>query len=507
MDTAKKVAFNTIIMYVQLILNVLIGLVSVRLILKALGHSDYGLYDLIGGIVGLLSFISNSLAQSSMRFISVSLGKKNPADTNRVFNSCFWLHIFIALFLCVILEILGLFIFDGYLNIPEGRVNTAKIIFHCMVVSLFIKINSSPFSALITSHEVFWYKAMVSITDSLLKLLIAVVITFYMKDKLLLYGILMVCITIINYSMYYIYSRAKFKPITIIHTPDKSAIRPLMGFAGWTLLDTFSSVINRQGYSVLLNKFFGTTMNAAFAVSRQLEGHMFSVSSSVVSSMKPQIMKSHGANDDARMFRLSMTAGKFGFYMMSLIIIPLLFMMPDVLRLWLGDVPENAAVFSQLLLIACMAEQLTRGLVYANQAVGNIKWFSIVVSTMRILALPVSWVFLHYGSPAWVAIVVFLVFETIGSLCRVIVLSKITDFKIRYFVNDVFFRIIPPTIVSLLFCYFVYPLRTGIAWMIVIVLLSCVLYAISAYFVGLTKEEQKVLQSFKESFLSKIRHR
>lgn len=504
MKTAKKVALNTVIMYVQLIMNVLIGLISVRLILKALGHSDYGLYDLIGGIVGLLSFISNSLAQSSMRFISVSLGKKDLADTNRVFNSCFWLHIFIALILCTILEVVGLFIFDGYLNIPDGRVGTAKIIFHCMVVSLFIKINSSPMSALITSYEDFWYKALVSITDSLLKLVIAVIITYHMNDKLLLYGILMVCITLINYSMYYIYCRTKFKPIIILHKPSKGSLKPLVGFAGWTLLDTFSSVINRQGYSVLLNKFFGTTMNASFAVSRQLEGHMFSVSSSVVSSMKPQIMKSHGANDDARMFRLSMTAGKFGFYMMSLIIIPLLFMMPDVLDLWLENVPENAAEFSKLLLIACMAEQLTRGLVYANQAVGNIKWFSIVVSTMRILALPASWVFLHYGSTAWVAIFVFMIFETIGSFCRIIILSKITDFRIKDFVNDVFIRIIPPTIVALLFCYLVYPVKSGVVWMIVVTLASCVIYAVSAYFIGLTKEEKKVLQSLVSDFFSKF---
>lgn len=504
MQTAKRVAINTIIMYVQLILNIVIGFVSVRLILKALGHSDYGLYDLIGGIVGLLSFISNSLSQSSMRFISVSLGKKDLSDTNRVFNSCFWLHIFIAFVLCMVLEIVGLFIFDGYLNIPEERISTAKIIYHCMIISLFIKINSSPLSALIISYEDFWYKAVVSITDSVLKLVIAIVITYYMKDKLLLYGILMVFITIINYCMYFIYSRVKFKPVTIIHKPNKKSIRPLMDFAGWTLLDTFSSVINRQGYSILLNKFFGTTMNAAFAVSRQLEGHLFSVSAAVVNSMKPQIMKSHGSNDDARMFRLSMTAGKFGFYMMSFIIIPLIIMMPDVLKLWLDNVPEHAVVFSRLLLIACIAEQLTRGLVYANQAVGNIKWFSIVVSTMRMLALPVSWVFLHFGSNADVAIWVFLIFESIGSFCRVIILSRITDFKIKSFVYDVFLRIIPPTMMSLLFCYFAYPLRSGIIWMILIALASCVIYALSAYLLGMTKEEKMVLMSFKNTFTSKF---
>ena len=506
-SSGKRVVGNTIIMYVQLVLNVLIGLVSVRVILNALGESDYGVYDVIAGIVGLLSFISNSLSQSSMRFISVSLGKGDISETNKVFNACFWLHLCIAGILCALLEIAGVFLFDGFLNIPEDRISVAKVIYQCMILSLFIKVNVTPLKAVASSYEEFWYVATVSITDSLLKLAIALIVAHTMRDKLLIYGFLMVGITIVNYSLYSVFNRFRHRSVVRVHRPVFARIKKIVGFASWTLLDTFSSVINRQGFSIMLNKFFGPVMNSAFAVSRQLEGHIYSISSAVVNSMKPQIMKSHGMGDDTRMFRLSLTSGKFGFYMMSLVIIPLLVMMPDVLRIWLVKVPEHTVDFARLLIIACAAEQLTRGLVHANQALGNIKWFSIVISTLRILALPVSCLALYYGAKAEVAILIFLIFETLGSCARVFILSKISDFKPSFFLRDVLIHVVPPFFASYLVCYFIYPLSSGIVWMIIVFIISVLTLGICVFLFGLTKDERQFVNSMLTPIINKIKHR
>ena len=490
MGAGKKVIGNSIIMYVQLILNVLIGLVTVRLLLNALGQSDYGLYDLIGGVIGLFGFITSSLAQSSMRFVSVSLGKGDDKDTASVFNSCFWLHVFIAIALCLILEIIGLFIFHGFLNIEPQRVAVAKVVFHCMVFSLFVNINVSPLIALVSSYENFLFVAIVSIADSLLKLGIAVAVYYTMKDKLLVYGLLMVSISVVDYLLYFSYSRRKYVSVSIIRRPCFPAIKKVMGFAGWTMLDTFSSVINRQGYAIMLNRYFGTVMNSAFAVSRQLEGHVYSVSASVVNAMKPQIMKSYGSGDQDRMFRLSLTAGKFGFFMMSFICVPLIVMMPDVLRIWLGRVPENTVTFCRLLILACMANQLTMGLVHANQAIGNIKWFSIIVSTMRVLSLPVSIIALKMGAEAKTTILVFLIFETIGSFCRVFILSRISSFKSKTFFQKVFLKIIPPTVFALVVCYWLYNMKNSIVWMIIIMFVTWLVLILTVWMIGLTKEER-----------------
>lgn len=482
-------------MYVQLVLNVLIGFFTVRIILNALGEVDYGIYDLIGGIVGLLSFISESLSQSSMRFISVSLGTGSINNTNHVFVSCVWLHLLIALLLCGLLEFVGMFLFTGFLNIPAERVPVAKIIYHCMVLSLFVKINSTPLSALVCSYERFGYKATVSITESILKLLLALFVASYENDKLLIYSVLMVVITIIDYSLFFFYSKLKFPSVSRMHMPVRGCFSEVGQFAGWTLLDTFSSVVNRQGYSVLLNKFFGPTINSAFSVSRQLEGHIYSVSAAVVNSIKPQILKSHGAGDEQRMFRLSLTAGKFGFFMMSIITIPLLIMMPDLLHIWLNKVPNYTVSFSRLLIVACMVEQLTRGLVYANQAVGNIKWFSIIVSSLRMIALPLSWVVLLFGFSPKSAIIVFVICETIGSLSRAVVLSLISSFKISRFFKDVLAQVIAPVTLSYFICYEVYSIKSGFSWMLFAGVICIATLCITVWLIGLTHEEKQFVLS------------
>ena len=500
-NSGRRVVFNTAIMYVQFVLNVLIGLISVRLILKALGQSDYGLYDVIAGVISLFSFITASLAQSTMRFISVGLGAGGTKESADIYSASFWLHFIISLIICLLLEIVA-FAFGGSLNIPSERMSTAIIVFHCMVISLFFNINISPLNALVSSCENFLFISILAIIDSVLKLCIAISLLYTAFDKLLLYGVLMMLVSVFNYFVYFVYSKKKYPLLFYIVRPDIPRIKSLTGFVGWTLLDTFSSTINRQGYAIMFNKFFGTVMNTSFALSRQLEGQVFTISAGVVNSMKPQILKSYGNDDVDRMYRLSLTAGKFGLYMMSLVCIPLIVMMPDVLHLWLSDYPSDTIIFSRLLIGACMMEQITRGLVYANQASGDIKWFSLIVSSLRILALPVSIVFLLLGYDAWVAILLFFIFESIGSLSRVFILSKISDFKPSLFFKDVVFDVAIPLAVSFLFCTMIYPLGTGITWMLIVILLTVVLFVILIFIVGLTCEEKVFLTSLIKGFIS-----
>lgn len=490
MQTANRVALNTVVQYVQLVLNVLIGLYSVRVILNALGASDYGIYDLIAGVVALLSFISTSLSQTSMRFLSVSLGAGDNHKTGRTFSVCLWLHLYIAILLALIFVILGFFLFDGFLNIPAERIFVARILYYMMVFGLFLNITVTPFSAIIAAHEQFVFISCVQILDSLCKLGIAFIIAATTCDKLLLYGLLMVGIIIVNVFCYVFFAIFKYREKMSLRRARMADMKEVTGFAGWTLLDVLGTVATRQGYAVLLNTFFGTVINAVFALARQIEGHMYTISASVINTMKPQIMKSQGAGETQRMFRLSLTAGKFGFSMMSLIAIPLLVMMPEVLALWLKEVPEGTVLFSRLMIAACMFEQLTKGLVYANQAVGNIKWFSITISTIRILALPISWVFFHFGAPAYVAIEVFLFCETIGSFSRVFILSRISDFKIIDFVQSVFIQLLPPFVISFVACMVSYHFLEGIWGMIAVCIITLLTYGVLLVSIGLTKEER-----------------
>ena len=505
MQTANRVAFNTIVQYIQLVLNVVIGLVSVRLILAALGKVDYGIYDVVGGVVGLLSFISTSLSQASIRFLSVSLGKKDIKDTRKTFRICFWLHVSIAVILTILIEIVGLFLFDGFLDIPDERINAAKIIYQCVTLTLFLNITVSPFKALINAHEKFWYTSIIGILNSVLKLIIAIVITYWYSEKLIAYGVLLSLVTVVDFLLIAGYAMFLFKPQMSFGKTSIFEVKEMTGFFGWTLLDVLGTVLNRQGYAVLLNRFFGPVTNTTFALARQLEGHMYTISASAVGTMKPQIMKSYGAGDQDRMFRLSLTAGKFGFALMSIVSIPLIIMMPEVLTLWLKSYPEETVLFSRLLILACMAEQLTKGLVFANQAVGNIKWFSVIVSGIRMAALPISWLLLRIGYPARVAIMVFLVCETVGAFSRVIILSKISDFNRKDFYKEVALKILPPVVLGFIVCYVLYHYTFGIWGMILTLMGTILTYGIMVLYWGLTKEEVSTVKNICHSLVGKFK--
>lgn len=494
MNSTERVAKNTAIQYLRLLLNVFIGLYSVRLILDALGADDYGIYSLVSGVMTSMAFISTSLSQTSIRFIGVSLGQEGGANTKYVFSNCFWLHIFLALSLLVILRIIGGVLFDYYLIIPTERILAAQIVFQCILFSLFVNIIITPYIALIISNERFIVIAIVSIIDSLLKLAIAIIIIYTTLDKLILYGVLLSGITVVNLLAYSIYCHKKFRDNIYYGRFSLKEVRNMVRFASWTVLDVFGVSFTREGYSIILNRYFGTSMNTVFSLARQIEGQLYTISASATDAIRPQIMKREGAGERTGMLAMSFTTGKLGFSLMSIVAIPLVVMMPDILNFWLVEVPEGTILFSRLLIIACLFNQLTQGLVYANQAIGDVKWFSIVVSSCRMIALPISWISFYYGAPAYVAIVVFTICETIGSFSRVLMISRQTNVSINYFFQTTFFRIIPATVGTTLLCMFFYQYVHSIVGIVVSTLLSASSYIILAYFISLTPAERTTVR-------------
>lgn len=255
----------------------------------------------------------------------------------------------------------------------------------------------------------------------------------------------------------------------------------------------------------MFNKFYGTSVNAVYALSRQIEGNFYYLSASVIDSMKPQIMKSYGEGNAERMIRLSLTAGKMGFLMMALIAIPLLIMMPTVLKLWLVNVPNGSVFFARMMVLACLMEQLTRGLVYSCQATGKIKLFSIIVSLLRFSALPISIIFFICGFDAYIAMIVYVVCETLGSLSRVIIMSKITELNVLSFLQSVLFKIAPPVLVTLLFCYCTYQHYSSLFGCVGIFVGSLCLYPTLCYLISLDRSEKTAITGVIKAFLARIR--
>ena len=504
MQTTNRVAINTIIQYVKLVVNVLVGLISVRILLNALGADDYGIYDVVGGIIAFLAFINSSLSQSSMRFLSVSLGKRDIYDTQRVFNDCFWIHLLVSVIIVFLFEILGPFLFDRFLVIPESRLSAAKIVYHFMIFILFLQIAITPFNALIVSHEKFVYTSAIAILDSFLKLGIAFVVKFSSTDKLIVYGGLMAGVTLLNSLLSILYIIKNYKQEVFLGKISFRRSKELLSFVGWTVMDIISQLSTRQGYAIMFNRFSGTATNAVYALSRQIEGNLYYLSASVIDSIKPQIMKSYGEGNMDRMIRLSLTAGKIGFSMLAVIAIPLMIMMPSVLELWLVNVPYGTIFFARMMVLACLIEQLTRGLVYSCQATGKIKLFSIIVSLIRFSALPLSIVAFICGCEAKVAMIIYVFCESLGAFSRVLIMSKITELNVCNFISSVLFKIIPPVLVTAIVSFLLYQYNREISFCVVNFMQAVLVYSCLSYLITLDSFEKTAINKVIKSSIAKF---
>ncbi len=506
MDNSSRVAVNTIILYTRLVITALIALYSVRIILAALGAEDYGIYNVVAGVIAMLGFLKTSLSSTTIRFISVNQGTHDVAKVRDAFRKCYHLHFIMGLLLSIILAIVGLFLFDGFLNIPENRVHSAKIVYYFMCCTVFLSVVVTPFSALIISHEKFIYTAFISVLDAVLKLGIAFYITYTSHDKLIAYGLLMALVTVLNVVLYLIYVLKNYRDEVEVSNFSVKGLGEVTQFAGWTMLVTVGFTLSRQGFVILLNKFFGAIVNAAYALAGQIEGYLDMIASTVGAAIKPQIMKSYGEGDLNRMFRLSFTSGKIGVSMMCLLALPMIVLMPDILDLWLKEIPEGTVLFARLIIVACMANQLTAGVSNANSAIGKIKVFSIVVSVSRTLALPVAWVFLRLGYSAYVAVGIYAVFEVITSLCRVVVLVKQNGLNYNLFFRDVFFRMAPPVLVSLLvgviLARFIHHNLIGLC---IITVTMLVAYIALMYLMGLSEYEKDIIKGMIGKFKSRFK--
>lgn len=506
MDNSSRVAVNTIILYTRLVVCALIGLYSVRIILAALGAEDYGIYNVVAGVIAMLGFISSTLSATSIRFISVNQGTHDAAKVRDAFRKCFHLHFIMGLLISTALAIVGLFLFNGFLNIPESRVYSAKIVYYFMCCTVFLNIVVTPFSALIISHEKFIYTAIISVLDAVLKLGIAFYITYTSRDKLVSYGLLMALVTVVNVILYLFYDIKHYRNEIEVRKFSLRGLGEVTHFAGWTMLVTVGFTLSRQGFVILLNKFFGTIVNAAYALAGQIEGYIDMIASTIGSAIKPQIMKSYGEGDLDRMFRLSFTSGKIGVSMMSLLALPMIVLMPDILALWLKEIPEGTVLFARLIIIACMANQLTSGVTNANSAIGNIKVFSIVVSISRTMSIPVAWLFLKLGYSAYVAVGIYVIFEAITSLCRVIVLVSQNGLKYSFFFKDVLLRMVPPIVVSLLVGFIMTKfMHHGLVWLCLIMVTMLIVYIVLLYLIGLSEYEKGIIKELFSKFTSRFR--
>lgn len=454
MKASSRIIVNTAAQYTRTLINVILSLWSSRLILVALGESDFGIYSLVAGIVSMLSFIVNALTQSTQRYISYYQGKKNIQDVNRIFNNSLILHVIIGLLLIFIFEVLSFFLFDGFFNIPAERIGAAKTIYQFVVLMLFISVLTAPFKALLISHENIIYTSFIEIIDGFLKFILAIILAFVSYDKLIVYGCLMLAINFFNIIAFAIYDFVKYKECRIIGLKsfDFRYIKEIFSFTGWIIYHSLCIVGRTQGLALVINKFYSTLLNAAYGIGIQVSGAVNFVSSSLGNAINPQLVKSEGANNREHVWNLARLQCKYSFLLLSAVTIPILLEMNNILSIWLKVVPEKAGFFASMILIAALINQLTDGLGSAKHAIGNIKTFVLITSTPKLLVIPTVILCLYYGAPFYSLALCYIGAEALSAFIRLPLLKHTDCLDIQKYIKEVIYKCFLPVLLTVFAC-------------------------------------------------------
>lgn len=507
-NSGKRVILNTGILYGRMLLTVGVSLYTTRLILNVLGSTDFGIFNLIAGVIAMLAFLNNAMATATQRFLSFYQGKDDLVMQTKVFTNSLNLHIFIGVIIVILLEITGLFLFDGFLNIPVERIDAAKVVYQWMIVSVFFTVLTVPFTGTLVAHENMLWVAVAGIIEVLLKLGWALYLYIVDFDQLIVYAIGMAFVSFFGLLVYAIYCFRHYKECTFndIFRSDIDLVKELSSFTGWNLFGALCGVGRTQGVAVVLNLFFGTVVNAAYGIAHQISSQLNFFSSTLLRAINPQIMKSEGAGDRQRMLRLSMTASKFGFFLFAIVAIPSIFEMSAILKLWLKSVPEYTVAFCQLILISTLINQLTIGLQSAIQATGKIKVYQIVVGSIILFNLPIAYLLLKLGYSAPTVMYSFIVIEVIACAFRIYFIKMTAGMSVREYVRRVFLKEAAPLIVLLMGSFITSVLlqdQLFVFTFIIVIPLSMV----SIYIFGLDKNEKKMITEMYLKIIQKVQRK
>ncbi|MBQ9558375.1 MAG: MATE family efflux transporter [Bacteroidaceae bacterium] len=403
------------------VITTCLSLYTVRVVLKALTDSDYGLYMLIAGVVTMLGFITNSLIVTTQRYISLLHGKGNIEHVRRLFVNSMVLHWVIGLLLAALLASLEPWLMTRFLNIPAGREETAATVYFIMIFVLFMTILSAPLKALFIARENIAYIAGVEVLDALLKLALAYSLLTMGGDRLLVYVWALLGIQVLNFFVFYVYALWRFPECTLVFRRRdlrRDEIVQLLSFAGWTTYGMGAVTVRTQGIAVVLNHFLGTVVNAAYGIAMQVYMGLSIVTTSIFNAMNPQIMKAEGEGRREKMYYMAGLESKFSVAMMSIVAMPIIFEMPTILSLWLDTVPAHTVMFCRLILISFLCDLLTLGLNTAIQAIGELKVYTLLIYTPKLLTLPLAWVILKYTGSVSAMMWAYVVIELLMALAR-----------------------------------------------------------------------------------------
>lgn len=458
--------------------------------------------SLVGGIILLLGFITNATAITTQRHLSYDYGKKDLTVVRRTFSNSIMMHIGIGLAtLLVLLAIEPVIVSPELLNIANGRWEATHIIYKIVALILFITFLTSPFKALLTARENIVFVAFIETLDGFLKLAIVLILPYLSVDKLVAYGFMLLAIMLFEFSVFTIYDTAKYQecsPKSFFKDTDKELLKRLFGFAGWTTYGTGTIIVRNQGLAWLLNHFYGTVVNAAYGIANQMFSAIQFISASVMNAINPQIMKAEGRGERNNMWTLAELESKSVICLMVILFIPLISEIDSLLTLWLGTVPPYTSMFCISLLVAFLIDQTTSGLNTANQAIGSIRNYSLLMYTPKLLILPIALLLLHLGYGALSVMILFVATEALVAMLRLPYMRNTAGLDVRHYIYVVFGRNSLLVLFMTLVSFSLKFTSTSVYRFLFSIPLAYMAGAVFAWFVVLTgKERSKILSSIK----------
>lgn len=435
MKNSTRIVLNTGILYGKMLVTLLFSLLSTRWILAALGETDFGIFNLIAGLIAMFSFLNTAMTVASQRYLSYSIGSNSFESLRKTFYYSVIQHFVVGVIIVVFLEILGTLFLDRVLNIPVGKEEDALFVLHCLSVSVFFTVITVPYQAIANSHENMLIIAIVSIVESAMKFAAALILLLYMGNRLRLYAVLMVIISICAMAIIRIYSKRNYPEtkIRIERVKDWPYFRQFSSYALWNLIGALGGIIKNQGIAMLLNVFFGVIVNAAYGIANQVNGQLSFMANTMVKAIQPQLVQSEGAGNRMRMLKLSILACKAPTVLLIILLIPCTIKMDFILHLWLDTVPKHTVVFCQLILAYTIVYQSFHGIDLSIHACGKIRNYQLVVYGIQILTLPIGYCVLKAGFPAASVLVISLACLVFSQFATVSFSHNMTGLSYRHF--------------------------------------------------------------------------
>lgn len=507
MDYSKNVMVkNMAYLYLRTFITLLISLYTSRVFLDALGIINYGIYNAVGGVVGMLAFFNGALAGSTSRFLTFELGKGNMERLQKTFKAAFTLHIILIIGMLIIFETAGLWFINYKLNIPHDNMWVINIVYQLSVLSALLGIFIVPFNASIISHERMTLYAYLGIFDSLLRLVISFAIVVSPIDKLLFYASLLFLVSLLDTFVYVIYCKRNFGECVCCFTKDKYIIKPIFSYSMWDLFGNFSVVVRSQGLVIIQNIFFGPVINAATAIANQVMGAIMGFVENFLTAVKPQIVKLYACNEVGLFNSLIVKSSKFSFLLLFFISFPIFIEARHILGLWLVDVPDYTVAFCQLSIANNWISILYRPIVVAIGATGNMKRISIINGSIYLLVLPLSYFFLKMGGSPTVPFITNLILLAIGHTffsMRTIKLIIPTFEIIRFFKYSLLPAIYVVTLASIVPLIVYFTIQSGVVRFFINVVATMIWLGVIILFVALDKSERNLLYEYLGKIIKK----